>query len=334
VNDLEFQGARELSRARVVLPLSRYYRRLKKEGIASPDFFQALASALAERGVRAVRIPESFPAGGVDRLAERGIRTRVHPDPFLPERARKTPQEVRLIRQALRAAEAGMATAILTLAASRIGRDGYLHHSGRRLTSEALRENAERAMFAAGAAPFQTIVAGGVQGSDPHDKGRGPLPAHRPIVLDFFPRSRTSGFHGDITRTVVKGRADARTRAAFLAVATAQRLALAMLRAGTDGSEIHRRVGEFFTRAGFANRGRGAAREGFIHGTGHGLGLDLHEFPPVSARKCRLEAGQVVTIEPGLYYRDLGGIRIEDVALVTRRGHLRLTRFPIFLEIP
>jgi Xaa-Pro aminopeptidase len=317
-----------------VLPLSRYYDRLRARGVTSPDFFQALAEALRERGVRRAEIPQSFPAGALECLSRAGIRTRTLADPFLPGRAVKTPEEVRRIRGAIRAAEAGLATAVLTLAASRIGRDGYLHLHGRRLTSEQLRENAERAMFAAGATPAHTIVAGGPQGSNPHERGTGPLPAHRPIVLDFFPRSRATGYYGDITRTVVKGRADSRIRAAFLAVATAQEMALKMVRAGTDGATIHGRICDFFREAGFPPRRRGPVREGFIHATGHGLGLDLHEYPPVSARHCNLEAGHVITLEPGLYYRDMGGIRIEDVVLVTRRSSRKLTRFPVFLEIP
>jgi len=317
-----------------VLPLSRYTDRLRARGVASPGLFQAIAEALGERGVRRAEVPRSFPAGALESLSRAGILTRVLPDPFLPGRTIKTPVEVRGIQEAIRAAEAGLATAILTLAASRIGRDGYLQLQGRRLTSERLRENADRAMFAAGAAPAHTIVAGGIQGSDPHERGSGPLPAHHPIVLDFFPRSRTTGYYGDITRTVVKGKADARTRAAFLAVTTAQEMALRMVRGGADGAAIHGRVCDFFLEAGFPPRRRGRVREGFIHGTGHGLGLDLHEHPPVSARHCRLRAGPVITVEPGLYYRDMGGIRIEDVVLVTRNGSRRLTRFPTFLEIP
>jgi Xaa-Pro aminopeptidase len=333
VNDLELPGARRLARAGSVVPLSRYYGRLRHKKPAPQFFFQAFAEALKERGVKSVEVPQSFPAGAAGCLAEAGIRCRSLPDPFLPRRSMKTPAEVRHIVKALRAAEAGLATAVLALAAGRIGRDGYIHLNGRRLTAEILRESAERAMFAAGAVPVHTIVAGGLQGRDPHAKGSGPLPANRPIVLDFFPRSRTSGYYGDITRTVVKGRADSRTRAAFLAVQTAQEMAIGMIRAGVDGSAVHSRIRRFFEKAGFPSRGRGAHREGFIHGTGHGLGLELHEHPTLGNSSCPLAAGHVITVEPGLYYREMGGIRLEDVLLVTPRGHRKLTRFPTFLEI-
>ena len=332
VSDLEIRGARARSRAGTVLPFSRYFERLRSGGAASPDFFQALAEALRERGVRRAEVPRTFPAGALESLSRSGIRARTVSDPFLPGRAVKTPEEVRRIRGAIRAAEAGLATAILSLAASRIGSDGYLHLHGRRLTSEQLRESAERAMFAAGATPAHTIVAGGRQGSDPHERGSGGLRAHRPIVLDFFPRSRSTGYYADITGTVVKGRAGSRTRAAFLAVATAREMARKMVRAGAEGSAIHGRVSDFFRKAGCPPRRRGPLKEGFIHATGHGLGLDLHEHPILGTRPCTLEAGHVIALEPGLYYGDMGGIRIEDVVLVTRTGHRKLTRFPVFLE--
>ncbi len=334
VNDLEVQGARSRARVGTVLPASRYYERLPRRGGPFPRFFQALGEALREQGVRSAEVPLSFPAGAAGALAAAGIRTRALPDPFLPRRGIKSREEVRAILRAIRAAEAGLAAAVLILAESRVGPDGFLRFQGRRLTSEFLREEAERAMFAAGAVPAHTIVAGGLQGADPHAKGTGPLPAHRPIVLDFFPRSRTTLYYGDVTRTVVKGRSDPRTRSAFLAVLAARNIGIRMVRAGVDGSAVHGCIQEFFRRAGFPLKTRAAIREGFIHGTGHGLGLELHEPPSLGLRPSRLEAGQVITVEPGLYYRDLGGIRIEDVILVTRKGHRKLSRFPTFLEIP
>jgi Xaa-Pro aminopeptidase len=202
------------------------------------------------------------------------------------------------------------------------------------LTSETLRSRIDAAIFAAGGIPSRSIVAGGFQGADPHERGRGPLRANRPIVLDLFPRSRTTGYYGDITRTVVKGAPDPRTRAAFAAVTEAVRMARGGVAAGASCAEIHRRVAEHFERAGFPVSRRKGAPEGFFHGTGHGIGLDLHELPHVSLRGGRLEAGNVITLEPGLYYRSLGGIRIEEVVLVTRTGCRQLTRFPVFLEIP
>ncbi|HEV8374655.1 MAG TPA: Xaa-Pro peptidase family protein [Candidatus Polarisedimenticolia bacterium] len=333
VNDLELAGARSSATVDAVLPLSRYFEKQKNRA-ARFDLFVALAMALREKGIRRVEVPHAFPAGGVDQLRSGGVRAVPVDDPFFPARARKTAQELRAIGAALRATETGLATAVLTLKASRVGRDGFLYLGNERLTSELVREKAERAMFAAGAAPERSIVAGGAQGADPHCPGSGPLVARRPIVLDFFPRHRATGYYGDLTRTVVKGRADGPTLRAFEAVSEAQRLAFKLVRHGADAAGVHASLSKFFEAAGYPARMGEKRREGFFHGTGHGIGLELHEAPVVGRRPGRLEAGQVITIEPGLYYRDLGGIRIEDVVLVTRDGCRRLSRFPVFLEIP
>jgi Xaa-Pro aminopeptidase len=334
VGDLEIEGARRLATVDSVVPASRLFAALARRRIRRADLHRVLGEELKRRGARRAEVPFSFPAGGISGLRRAGIQVSTVPDPFFPGRSRKSSAELRAIGAALRAAEAGLAVAVLTLAASRVGRDGLLHLGGRVLTSEILREKAERAMFAAGAAPDRSIVAGGIQGADPHHRGAGPLRAHRPIVLDFFPRHRLTGYYGDITRTVVKGRADEPTRRAYGAVRRAQQLAFGLIRHGAEGADIHARLVEYFERTGFPVRRGGRRREGFFHGTGHGLGLELHEPPGIGARPAMLEAGQVVTVEPGLYYPWLGGMRIEDVVLVTRGRCRKLTRFPVFLEIP
>ena len=334
VNDLELAGARRSATVDSVLPLSRYYASLKRKRVAHIDLFRALGEALKERGARQVEVSHDFPAGGLANLRRAGIHPVPSPRAFFPARPLKTPEEINAIRAAVRAAEAGLATAILTLAACRIGRDGLLYLGADRLTSEMLREKGERAMFAAGAAPERSIVAAGPQGADPHHRGSGPLPAHRPIVLDFFPRHRASGYYGDLTRTVVKGQADDATRRAFEAVLEAQRYALRLVRHGAEGSAIHRNLCEFFEAAGYPMSRTEKRREGFFHGTGHGIGLELHETPVLGTWPCRLQAGNVLAVEPGLYYRWLGGIRLEDVVVVTRKGCRKLSRFPVFLEIP
>jgi len=334
VNDLELAGARRSATVDTVLPLSRYFAALHARRVTRINVARALGEALRERGARRVEVPRAFPAGALEDLRRARLLPVVAADPFFPGRSRKTPAEVRAIGAALRATEAGLATAVLTLAGSQIRRDGRLYLAGKPLTSEGLRESAERAMFAAGAAPERSIVAGGLQGADPHQRGSGPLAAHRPIVLDFFPRHRTTGYYGDLTRTVVKGRADGRTQRAFQAVLEAQRLAFKLIRHGVDSSEVHSRVCRFFEAADYPMRRTERRREGFFHGTGHGLGLELHEPPDVGRLPGRLQAGQVITVEPGLYYPHWGGIRIEDVVQVTRHGCRKLSRFPVFLEIP
>jgi Xaa-Pro aminopeptidase len=335
VSDLELEGARRLATVNTVLPLSRFSLRLRAKGIERPGLFRALGEALHQRGVRRVEVPAAFPAGALQQLRRAGVSGEVLADPFFPHRARKRALEIRSILQAVRAAEAGLARAVAILKASEIGPGGYLYsRPNERLTCEHLREEADLAMFAACATPCGSIAAGGVQAADPHHRGSGPLLAHRPIVLDFFPRHRDSGYYGDVTRTVVKGKASPVVRRAFEAVREAQKWAFRLIRHGAEGSDVHRRLCKFFEAAGYPIHRGERRREGFFHGTGHGLGLELHEAPTLGMSPARLESGHVITVEPGLYYPRWGGVRIEDVVLVERGGCRKLSRFPLFLEIP
>lgn len=334
VSDLDAPDARRSASVDTVLPLSEAFARLRERRVARIDLPRALGEALRARGARRVEVPATFPAAALASLRQAGLRPIIAQRAFFTGRARKSPWEIRALRAALRATEAGLTEARRVLSSSRIGADGFLYLGRRRLTSELLRERAERAMFDAGALPERSIAAGGRQGADPHHRGAGPLRAHAPIVLDFFPRHRASGYYGDLTRTWVKGRADARTRKAFQAVRRAQKLAFDLIRHGAQGRRIHASVCRFFEQAGYPTRKDGGRREGFFHGTGHGLGLELHEAPGITTRPSRLEEGHVITVEPGLYYPDWGGIRIEDVVRVHRRGCTRLSRFPVFLEVP
>ena len=109
------------------------------------------------------------------------------------------------------------------------------------------------------------------------------------------------------------------------------KLALRKIKAGVDGMEIHRAIQDLFVKRGYPTELRRGRRVGFFHGTGHGLGLEIHEYPRL--QKVTLKDRQVVTVEPGLYYPGLGGVRQEDVVVVTKSGHKMLSRFPKQLEI-
>ena len=197
-----------------------------------------------------------------------------------------------------------------------------------------MKEAIDTVLLKLGFVSTHTIVAGGTQGCDPHNEGHGPLPAHRPIILDVFPRSQKDGYWGDITRTVVRGRAGEKIQALYRAVAEGQALALKQARPGASGRRIHQSVRDYFDSKGFPTGLHRGRMQGFFHGTGHGVGLEIHEPPHIGSRtESILRAGQVVTIEPGLYYPRVGGVRIEDLILITPRGYRNLTRFPKVLEI-
>jgi Xaa-Pro aminopeptidase len=331
MSDLEIDRARRGAEVDRVLSLSRYQKQLKRDGVKQPGFSDVLTRALREFRVRQVEVPMNFPIGLAKQL--RGIRVVVKPDPFFAEREIKTSAEIRMLRDALHLAEEGMRAAVTVLRASRIGRDGFLYRLGRKLTSEQVQGVINATIAGLGGVAARTIVAGGNQGCDPHEIGHGPLRAHTTIILDIFPRDMRTGYWGDISRTVVRGRASDAVKKLYAVVGDAQKLAFQKLREGVNGQDVHGGIQELFVSKGYRTgviRGR---MQGFFHGTGHGLGLEIHERPRVSTASEVLRAGHVVTIEPGLYYMGLGGVRLEDVAVIQSNGARNLTRFPKALEI-
>jgi Xaa-Pro aminopeptidase len=249
---------------------------------------------------------------------------------FWPERNAKTDEELKLIGRALRLSEIGLKRGMEVLKASKL-KGRKLAWSGKPLTSELLRAEIDTAILRAGGTPTNTIVAGGDQACDPHERGHGPLYANSLIILDIFPRDPRSGYWGDMTRTVVRGRASEHQRKLWNTVKDGQELALREIRDGVDGMKIHKAIQTLFEKRGYPTEVRKGVNVGFFHGTGHGLGLDIHEFPRV--QKVVLKERQVVTVEPGLYYPGLGGVRIEDVVVVTKTGCKILSKFPKQLEI-
>jgi len=332
MSDLELDRARRQSRVRQVMSWSGVAKRLEAaKRKATPE--AVIKEVLRALGHRRVDVPRSFPVGLARDLEGLGIRVRAVPDPFWPERERKRPDEVRAIVQALRAAEAGLEAGLAALRACRIGRDGILRRDGRAFTAEDLRAAVNGAIMARGCVPAHTICAPGDQAVDPHEEGHGPIRAHEPVVMDIFPRSESTGYFGDLTRTVVRGRASERLREVYALVEEGVRLGHRRLRPGADGPSIHRAIHALFQSRGYRTGMKDGRMQGFFHGTGHGLGLQIHEAPSISARPSTMRSGHVVTIEPGLYYLGLGGVRIEDVALVTPGGSRNLTRVPKRLEV-
>lgn len=334
MSDLEVDRAKTQAHVRSVLSLSHYEKLLRDAGVKNIETAAVLAKVLTERKIRGVTVPGNFPLGLAEQLRKSGLRVEVKPGPFFPGREIKTQQETHDIRKSQQAAEAGVAAAVQLLRASKIRRDGTLGWDGRKLTSEVLKYHISIAALEHGCVASRTIVACGEHGVDPHQEGSGVLKAHQPIIIDVFPRSQQSGYWGDITRTVVKGRASDRLQAQYQAVLRAQQLALKEIRPGISGRAVHQKVVEYFEQQGFVTGIRGGRMQGFFHGTGHGVGLEIHESPRLSGKgeDC-LRAGHVVTVEPGLYYAGIGGVRLEDLVVVTQAGIRNLTRFPKYLEI-
>ena len=284
-------------------------------------------------GIKKWRVPPYFPYSLVEKLRRYPFRFHSIPGAFFPERECKSPEEIERIREGVRLAEVGLRAALDMLTKAKI-KDDRLLLDDKPLTSERVKGAINAAISLNGGTASHTIVACGRQGADPHNTGSGFLYPNRPIILDIFPRVSHSGYHGDLTRTVVKGKSPEKVTKAFQAVHYACEVAKEMVRSGVDGQEIHKNVMKNFKNSGFESDLKAQIPYGFIHGTGHGLGLDIHESPRISRKKSILKSGQVVTIEPGLYYPEWGGVRIEDVVVVEKDGHTNLTSAPVELEIP
>jgi Xaa-Pro aminopeptidase len=331
LSDLEIDRARKQAKADEIVSFSQFEREVQGTQKKAPPFEKVMSHFLCKRGVRSALVPANFPLGYAEELATRKIRVRATNGLFWPEREAKSEDELRQMRRALAITEKGLARAMEVLAASKTGRGKKLTWSGRTLTSEILRAEIDSAILRAGGLPANTIVAGGDQACDPHERGFGPLKADSLIILDIFPRDATSGYYGDMTRTVVRGRASEEQRRLWETVREGQALALKKMKPGVDGLKLHTEVKQFFTDRGYPTEVRAGRQVGFFHGTGHGLGLEIHEFPRF--QKTVFKPGQVLTVEPGLYYPGIGGARLEDVVVLTRNGTRLLSRFEMRLEI-
>ena len=333
MSDLEIDRARAQAPHCRVAALSAYQQKLRRDGVKSPVFAHVIRQILREKKIRRAIVPDNFPLGLARELKKLGVKLKPRAGVF-PKREIKCADEVRKISAALTMAEVGMAEGIEVLRRSKIGRNRRLIYHGLPLTSERLRAVIDCAILQACGLAANTIVAGGRQACDPHERGHGLLRANEPIVLDIFPRSQKTGYFGDITRTVVRGRANEAVKKLYDTVWRGQKIGFEKIRAGVPTADVHKAVQTFFVQQGYKTGRRDGRMEGFFHGTGHGLGLDIHEAPRIGATSAgKLRPGHVVTVEPGLYYPEIGGVRLEDVALVTGNGAKNLTRFEKVLEI-
>ena len=331
LSDLEIDRGRKQADADEFVMFSKIERDVQGKSRKTPPYEKVLVHFLRKRGVKSAIVPTNFPLGYAEELAAGKIRVRATNGLFWPEREAKSEKEVEMIGRALRITERGLKRAIEILKVSNPGTGKRLYWGGKTLTSEMLRAEIDSAILRAGGIPTGTIVAGGDQGCDPHERGFGPLYANSLIILDVFPRDAKTGYFGDMTRTVLRGRASDAQRKLWETVKAGQALALKKIKAGVNGITIHKAIQKFFAERGFPTEVRKGRRVGFFHGTGHGLGLEIHEHPRL--QKVTLKNRQVLTVEPGLYYPGLGGVRQEDVVVVTKSGCCVLSRFPKRLEM-
>jgi len=334
LSDLEIDRARTQAAHCRPISLSECQKILRRRGIRRAGLAQVVRFLLREERTGRVYVPDNFPHGLAQELLRLNIKVQLKPGAFFPQREQKSAAEVKKISAALAMAEVGLAEAIQALKSAKIGQHRRLMYRNAPLTSEKLRAIINTAIIQANGLASHTIVAGGKQGCDPHEQGHGGLKAHEPIILDVFPRSQKTGYFGDITRTVVKGRASEAVRKLYDTVKRGQEIAFGKLQRNTRTADVHKTVQKLFQEAGYKTGKQDGRMQGFFHGTGHGLGLEIHEAPRMGDTSTGvLKTGHVVTVEPGLYYPELGGVRLEDVALITSNGARNLTQFEKVLEV-
>lgn len=329
VSGLEYGRAKKEARGSAERP-SDYDAMAKAEEYGRTEgSHRVVAEWLADKSVDSVATPSRFPLGTADGLRALGVDvTADHDDVVERVRAIKTEAEIDHIREAQEANEKAMATAERLLREAEPDVDGILHHDGEVLTSEAIQREIEVTLLREGCALDETIVACGAQAADPHERGHGPLYEDEAIIVDIFPRSKATGYYADMTRTFCVGEPSEEIQDWYDLTEEALDAALAELEAGVDGSVVHGAACDVYETAGHPTlRADESAETGFIHSTGHGVGLDIHEYPRLSTQENELEAGMVVTVEPGLYDPAVGGVRIEDIVVVREDGYENLTRY-------
>lgn len=297
-------------------------------------FVQSVRKAIS-LGLREAIVPRSFPTGDADALRAAGVELTVDQRAFDERRRRKSAYELEAIRAASRGAEAGMVAIVELLARSEPDDEGRVV-DGEPLTCELLQAAAIERFAAYGCRGDDLIVARGPQAADGHDRGSGRLQNDDVLVCDLFPRHGETAYFADMTRSFTLGEPDPEVVAWHEQTLEALELARELCRPGVNGGDVHRAVCAFYAERGHPTQmtvPEGTVlRDGFYHGLGHGVGLDVHEPPSLGKVGHELVAGDVITLEPGLYRRGFGGVRVEDTLLVTDDGVETITAFPYDLD--
>jgi Xaa-Pro aminopeptidase len=328
LSELEFNRGCKEGDFDEVLPLREWLDRAEQNREKGIGIAGVIAEIAEKEGVSRFQVPANFPLALARKLERLGVEVVVHEGELFPQRLIKSKREVSFVREGCAASAAGLERACQVLREAEIRYNRQLWWNGARLTSERLRFEVDLACMNRGARADQTIVAGGDQACDPHCRGSGPLKAGELIIVDVFPRVEKTGYFGDMTRTFLKGTPSDDQVRLVKSVRDAQKKALNAIRAGVQGSKVHRTVESHFERLGYQTGKVDGVYRGFFHSTGHGLGLEIHEGPRLGNGGAELQRGMVVTVEPGLYYPGLGGVRIEDVVCVTEDGCELLSNAP------
>lgn len=283
--------------------------------------------ALHRLGIDAVCTPPTAQVAVVDHLRSKGVEVAIDSDAWTRRRRTKTPWELEGIERAQRAADTAMLTAARMLRDAEPTPDGRLRFEGEILTAEWIRETMAAELLTQGAESSEILVQSGDAALRGHDPGRGAIVPNSSVVIDVFPRDRRSGVYTDMTRTYVPGAPSAELKELHDHCCKALEIAFECMRPGASNG--YERVARYFSDQGYPTQmnysGPGPLAEGFMHSLGHGVGLEVHERPWMGRRNEPLVEGDVVAVEPGLYFAGVGGVRLEDTVLVTDQGPQHLT---------
>jgi Xaa-Pro aminopeptidase len=330
--DIEMERGRQLARAdQVGCPAD-----FAPEGGLSGDRETATAQATAEllrrEAISKVVADRSLPLIFAEFLDQAGIQVTCDPDMWVADRRQKTSEEVEHLQAAQQVTEQAMRFACEMIGGAEARSGGVLYHDNQPLTSERVRTEVDILLLKQGFTNPTSIIAGGPQGADCHNHGSGELQTGTPVIVDIFPRSRSTLYCGDCTRTVVHGDIPDEIMAMRSAVGKAKAAGVAATAAGVTGEDVHRATIQVLQESGFdvglPSDNSPTSYCAMTHGTGHGIGLDVHEPPLLDMKGPKLLVGDALTIEPGLYRRDLGGVRLEDMVIVTEEGCTNLNTLP------
>jgi Xaa-Pro aminopeptidase len=285
------------------------------------DPYRATAKMIAGQVGKKILVPPDFPIALANTLSEY-CTILVDKGTVRLMRAKKSKNEILLMKNVQRATEKAMDLAVSLIKKASV-KKGTLYVDKKPLTAEYIKFSMHSLLLQLGCSAVDTIVSCGEDTAIPHITGTGPLKSGEPIVIDLFPVEEISGYYTDMTRTVVKGEPSTAILDMYIALREAKKFGISRVKAGVSGADIHQTVVDFFKDQGYESNSRG-----FIHNLGHGVGLQVHELPTVGPAGKALVSGNVITIEPGLYYPGIGGVRLEDIGVVTKTGFENFTVFP------
>ena len=312
--------AERASRESIAAVMTRTQAGLPDISKKEKDPWKAAAQMITGQTGKILLVSPTLPAALL-RALEESARVVVDKGTVEQVRAKKTPEEIRLIQAVQKKTGRAMDLGISLISNATV-RQGVLFHEGAPLTAELVRIAIHKQLMDDGCRAVETIISCGEDTAFPHIIGSGPLRPHTPIVIDMFPRDEVSGYYADMTRTVSKGKPDLQISDMYAAVQEAQQIGISHIKAGVPGADAHNAVVDYFKSRGYESDTRG-----FIHNLGHGVGLQVHELPTVGPAGGVLEAGFIVTVEPGLYYPGVGGVRLEDIGAVCAKHFADFTKF-------